>query len=114
MVLVLETLRRVILDKGLCTKEEFERMMVAVDAEDGVIDGLSSLPPDGSGELRFCSGCQHFNPVDRSTCQYCGAAFKGCCDPPKPPAYPWYWQCPKCSRLNAPSSKECMACSAPR
>ena len=33
---------------------------------------------------------------------------------PQNPAAPWYWQCATCRRMNAPSSKECMDCSAPR
>jgi hypothetical protein len=75
LVLLLETTQRILFDKGICTREEFGRMVRAIDTEDGVIDGQITRPGEGGDELRYCDACQHFNPIGRATCQYCGAAF---------------------------------------
>ncbi|HLY09411.1 MAG TPA: Ran-binding zinc finger domain-containing protein [Planctomycetota bacterium] len=34
--------------------------------------------------------------------------------PIRPPSGAWYWTCSSCARLNAPSSKHCLNCSAER
>jgi hypothetical protein len=39
LMLVVETQHRMLLEKGVCTKEEFDALLHAVDAEDGLVDG---------------------------------------------------------------------------
>lgn len=75
MLLLVETTHRILLDKRVCTPEEFTRMMKSVDAEDGLEDGQLNSGQGASEELRYCNGCKHFNPAARAKCQYCGAAF---------------------------------------
>ncbi|HXX93435.1 MAG TPA: hypothetical protein VEN81_07360 [Planctomycetota bacterium] len=75
LVLLLETTQRILFDKGICTREEFGRMLRAVDAEDGVLDGRMGRAGEAAEELRYCNACQHFNPISRGSCQYCGGAF---------------------------------------
>ena len=73
LLLLLETTQRVLLDKGICTRDEFSRMLRAVDAEDGVVDGQMGAAGAASEELRYCDACQHFNAIGLKKCQYCGA-----------------------------------------
>lgn len=75
MLLAVETLQRVLADKGICSGEDFVKRMRAVDAEDGVVDGQLGGGSDSAQELRYCDGCQHFNPPRLHACQYCGLVF---------------------------------------
>jgi hypothetical protein len=114
MVLVLETLRRIILDKELCTPKEFDRIMRTIDAEDGVIDGMKYTPQKDSDDLQFCRACQRFNPIALKECRFCGKPFATVNAGPPPPPYPWYWVCRTCGRMNSPSSQGCMECGEAR
>ena len=44
LMLVVETQHRLLLQKGLCTGEEFDKLLTAVDAEDGKVDGRITPP----------------------------------------------------------------------
>jgi hypothetical protein len=75
ILLAVETLQRVLADKGICSGEDFVKRMRAVDAEDGVVDGQFQGPAAEAEELRYCDACQHFNPNPLKACQYCGRSF---------------------------------------
>jgi len=75
MLLMLETLRRVLADRGICSQEDFVKRMRAIDAEDGIVDGKMSPPGNAEADLRYCDACQHFNPARLRNCQYCGRVF---------------------------------------
>ncbi len=45
--LVVESLGRLIVDKGVVTRDDFARVMTAVDIEDGVLDGRRTRHPKG-------------------------------------------------------------------
>ena len=46
LALASKTLQRLLVDKGVCTAEEFRRKLHEIDAEDGQIDGRSSIDAD--------------------------------------------------------------------
>jgi len=75
MLLAVEALQRVLADKGICSGEDFVRRMRAIDAEDGITDGRMTPSSTEAEELRYCDGCQHFNPPRLKGCQYCGRLF---------------------------------------
>jgi len=75
MLLAVEALQRVLADKGICSTEDFVKRMRAIDAEDGVTDGKMTPSSPEAEELRYCDGCQHFNPPRLKGCQYCGRLF---------------------------------------
>jgi len=75
MLLMLETVQRVLADKGICNQEDFVRRMRAIDAEDGIVDGQRTPGSAGEADLRYCDSCQHFNPARLLACQYCGRLF---------------------------------------
>jgi hypothetical protein len=43
LALAIKTIQRLAVEKGLCTRDEFQRMMREVDAEDGRIDGQAPV-----------------------------------------------------------------------
>jgi len=75
MLLAVETIQRVLADQGICGAEDFVKRMRAIDAEDGVTDGRRTASAPEAEELRYCDGCQHFNPPRLQGCQYCGRIF---------------------------------------
>ncbi len=75
VILMLETMQRVLADRGICSQEDFVKRMRALDAEDGIVDGKMSPPRNGEADLRYCDACQHFNPARLRNCQYCGRIF---------------------------------------
>jgi hypothetical protein len=75
LILTVETMLRVMADKGICNREDFVARMRALDAEDGVEDGQISTPKAGARELRYCDTCQHFNAPNLKACAYCGRLF---------------------------------------
>ena len=76
MLLAVETIQRVLADRGICSGPDFVKRMRAIDAEDGVVDGRITLDSSQDvEELRYCDGCQHFNPPRLKGCQYCGRLF---------------------------------------
>jgi hypothetical protein len=78
VLLAVETIQRVLADRGICGAEDFIKRMRAIDAEDGIVDGrITPNSPQDVEELRYCDGCQHFNPPRLKGCQYCGRLFGG-------------------------------------
>jgi hypothetical protein len=43
LALATKAVQRTMVEKGICTSEEFERTLAAIDREDGVTDGRSRL-----------------------------------------------------------------------
>ena len=43
LALAVKTVQRLAVEKGLCTADEFQRELQQIDAEDGQVDGRSSL-----------------------------------------------------------------------
>ena len=68
MHLMVQTLSRLLVAKGLVTEEELNEWMRYVDSLDGNVDGKlrSSRAPVA------CSHCKRMNPPTAPKCQYCG------------------------------------------
>lgn len=80
--LVCHALLRVLIDKGILTKEDFEHAFHELDASDGVVDGkLGKKRETKKGET--CPACEAKNPVGRKSCMYCDAPLEQ--KPVKPP-----------------------------
>ena len=75
LLLAVETMQRILADRGICSAEDFIKRMRAIDAEDGITDGRMTPTVPDAEELRYCDGCQHFNPPRLKGCQYCGRLF---------------------------------------
>ena len=43
LALATKTIQRLLVDKGLCTNDEFQKTLQRVDAEDGIQDGRSPI-----------------------------------------------------------------------
>jgi hypothetical protein len=43
LALATKTIQRLLVDKGLCTNDEFRKVLQRVDAEDGIQDGRSPI-----------------------------------------------------------------------
>lgn len=43
LALAIKTIQRLAVEKGLCSNDEFQRKMREIDAEDGRVDGRSTL-----------------------------------------------------------------------
>lgn len=73
MLLVIEALSRIVVEKKVCTREELAATLTAVDAEDGTVDGrVSPAKPAARG---WCGSCEHQNRPQAAKCAYCGAAL---------------------------------------
>ena len=73
LLLILETIGRLAIDKGLWTREEFEQTVEAIDLEDGVADGqVTPAPPQPTTQR--CE-CGHELPLGAQRCIYCGASL---------------------------------------
>ena len=73
--LVCHTLLRILIDKGIITKEDFEHAFHEMDASDGVVDGkLAKKREKKTGET--CPACEAKNPVGRKSCMYCDAPLE--------------------------------------
>jgi len=66
--LLIQTLIGVLLEKGLCTKEEFLELLDAVDMLDGKRDGKLA---DASNGVE-CGSCGTKNVSGKPTCVWCG------------------------------------------
>jgi hypothetical protein len=69
--LYIQTLLRLLLEKGIIQKEEFGEWLDYVDSLDGRTDGRLS-PSSGS---KSCKRCRRVNPIHARLCQYCDALF---------------------------------------
>lgn len=69
--LFIQTLLRLLMEKGLIQENEFREWLTFVDGFDGHVDG--KLKPDTAPQL--CSSCARKSPASYPRCQYCGAEF---------------------------------------
>lgn len=105
LLLVVEALKRTMIARGLITEKEFEEMLLSLDLEDGVKDGLRTQKKvrhfhcmhcgkrnrnraycwhcgqplhaeKATARNRICPGCEQVIPVRLTACQYCGASLK--------------------------------------
>jgi hypothetical protein len=65
--LALETLLRMMVEKGKIGEEEFLQHVQKVDAEDGYIDGRR----DTSKMRKLCPACRKYSSADRPRCMWC-------------------------------------------
>jgi hypothetical protein len=82
--LMIQTLCRILIAKGVLSEDELNEWMNYVDGLDGVVDGKlreSRLP-------RECSACRRMNPPRAVKCQYCGHEFPAAFLEPEPKANP--------------------------
>lgn len=75
MNLVCHTLLRVLVAKGLLTREDFEAAFHEADMEDGVADGKLTKKREKKAGVK-CPACEAVNPAGRKTCMYCDAPFE--------------------------------------
>lgn len=75
MNLVCHALLRVLVAKGILTKEDFESAFHEADLEDGVADGKLTKKREKKAGAK-CPACDAVSPPGRATCMYCGAAFE--------------------------------------
>jgi hypothetical protein len=69
--LYIQTLLRLLLEKGVIQREEFGEWLDYVDALDGRADG--KLAKDTRSKT--CARCRRVNPVQARRCQYCDTEF---------------------------------------
>ncbi|MEK7867326.1 MAG: hypothetical protein AAB434_11645 [Planctomycetota bacterium] len=73
--LICHALLRILIDKGIITKDDFDQAFHELDASDGVVDGkLSKKRVAKKGET--CPACEAKNPVGRKSCMYCDAPLE--------------------------------------
>ena len=66
--LLIQTLIAMLLEKGVCTREEFLDLAEEVDMLDGRLDGKLAESTDGN----VCSKCGTRNTADKKSCMWCG------------------------------------------
>jgi hypothetical protein len=69
--LLLQTLLRLLVGKGVIGKEEFQRLLQQVDELDGARDGRLHIEKG----TKSCPACGRVSNLKAIECQYCGAAF---------------------------------------
>ena len=104
LMLVVAALKRTLIDKGLMTEDEFEKMILDLDLEDGVQDGMVT---DTKIRRITCEQCGKLNR-NRAYCYFCGQPLhvKDKVDVSRR-------RCTKCRRLNAARRRKCMYCGEP-
>ncbi len=74
-ILLSEVLSQLVVEKGLCTREELLVHLDTADRADGVADGMRTPPgAPGAPEPRRCSFCWHEIGALAQKCIYCGMA----------------------------------------
>ena len=68
LLLVVEALKRTMIARGLITEDEFEKMLLSLDIEDGVRDGLRTQQKVRHLDCKHC-GKRNRN---RAYCWHCG------------------------------------------
>jgi hypothetical protein len=63
-----ETMLRLLIEKGIFSEAEFCQMAHKVDIEDGVLDGRRDL----NRMRKMCTQCHKANPAERGACMWCG------------------------------------------
>ena len=101
MMLVVEALKNVLIEKGYLTEDEFEQTVLHLDLEDGVRDGVRTQT---KVPRMKCSNCGRLNRK-RATCYSCGQPLH--VDEYVPQTKK---SCPKCKQINPPRKQKCMYC----
>ncbi|MBI3736192.1 hypothetical protein HY256_06735, partial [Candidatus Sumerlaeota bacterium] len=69
--LLLQTLLRLLLEKGVIHEDEFKKWISYVDALDGKTDGKLQKEKG----IKNCPACGRVSQADAAKCQYCGADY---------------------------------------
>ena len=69
--LLLQTLLRLLLEKGVIQEQEFKEWIAYVDGLDGKVDGKLQKEKG----IKNCPSCGRVSAVDAVKCQYCGAEY---------------------------------------
>lgn len=70
--LMMQTMLKLMIEKGITSKEEFRQWMDYMDQLDGSADGRLRR----AAGAQACPSCRRNNPVHAVSCQYCGAKFE--------------------------------------
>ena len=73
LALLSKTLMRILMEKGVCTGQEFEALMHQFDLEDGVADGKVTKP--SVFKTARCPKCNHPIQPQWKRCLYCSTAI---------------------------------------
>ncbi len=101
LMMVVEALRRMLVRKGVMKEREFQQMLMDIDLEDGVQDGMVT---ERKAQRMKCPSCGRVNHR-RTHCYFC--------------VHPLLVQgrvsqrekvCPRCAKRNAPRSQRCLYC----
>ena len=71
--LALETVVRIVVERGLISEQDFLQLVQKVDAEDGYIDGRR----DSTKLRRKCANCGKYSSADRPRCMWCNDDLSG-------------------------------------
>ncbi len=73
LALLCKTMMQILLEKRVCTGQEFEALIAKVDASDGVSDGKVTKPMPV--ELKECPECKRPAQHHHTHCVYCGKKY---------------------------------------
>ncbi len=75
LALLCKTMMQILLEKRVCTGQEFEALIADLDAADGVSDGKVTKPKPA--ELKECPQCKRPVQHHHTHCVYCGMKYPG-------------------------------------
>lgn len=104
LLLVVETLRRALISRGVLTQQEFEELLKEVDLEDGVPDGLRTRR---KVPRKKCPHCGRLNR-NRAYCYVCGQPLLS-----KEKVRTGKKLCRKCDQPNIWHATKCIYCGTP-
>lgn len=70
--LIIQTLCRILMEKGVVTDQEWNEWLTYMDGLDGRVDGKLTEPRGP----RQCEKCMRMSSPKATACQYCGADFQ--------------------------------------
>lgn len=70
--LLIESLIRMIVERGVCTADELNELARTIDEEDGVVDGRRSTDMMVARGVVTCPGCSRKTSAKNPVCQWCG------------------------------------------
>ena len=103
MMLMFESLKRVLIDRGVISEEEFEQAVLDADLADGVRDGVYTQK---KVPRITCSQCKRLNRK-RAYCYFCGQPLHV-----KERVNMSKRRCPKCEQINPTRLQRCQYCGA--
>ena len=101
MMLIVESMKNLLVEKGVMTEQEFEEGVINLDLEDGVRDGVRTQK---KVPRMHCSQCGKINRK-RAWCYYCGQPLHVKEAVPRNKKV-----CPKCEQINTPRATKCLYC----